>query len=675
MMTSRLSRPASQLILSLLAALLLGVALLSIPVSPSLSQPVLPTSPPGALLGSQYVRSSRLGITFISSAQDPASPDRYRNALLLGAGWNRWPLYWHAVEQGSGAFNWDAYDRVVTDDLSNGLQINAILLGMPDFHRDGERPAGLYAPIFSDGTDIPGAGKSINPQNYWARFVFSAVQRYKPGGTLSISRGWPSNVGVRVWEVWNEPDFEQFWGGSIADYARLLKVAYLAAHSADAEAQVMFGGLLYATNTNWLEQVLRIYSQDPLALAHNWFMDMVAIHSYSYPARTFWLVNWTEQTLKAFGLSRPVWVNESGVSVWDDYPGPVWASSPEQHTLQATTEQAAWYVIQNTVLGWAAGADVVFIHQLYDDCGNQPAGTDFPPHQGELCTGGALCFGDAFGLFRNPPDAACFSQHPFAGTPRPTATAYRLLARVFGNVPFGNPQTDIIDGVAQLVTFDRPQTNERIYILWNRTFSPVSVAVRAGGSRASLYTLDDEVTITPDSEGFYKLDLAPAKPDSIPNLEAGDVSGIGGAPVLLIERFNGPLTPLDEEATPPAQAATPDMVLTVTPGPIVPPRPTVDPALDSLPPVTSMAPLPATSPAVFDVLWHATDDSGIDRYLVWVRVDGGNWQPWLETQRTQAQYSGEVGHTYEFAVWAVDLAGNWSTNTDLQPQAMTRVEQ
>jgi hypothetical protein len=60
--------------------------------------------------------------------------------------------------------------------------------------------------------------------------------------------------------------------------------------------------------------------------------------------------------------------------------------------------------------------------------------------------------------------------------------------------------------------------------------------------------------------------------------------------------------------------------------------------------------------------------------VVWVRIDGGDWQPWLETPLTQGSYTGISGSTYEFAIWARDLAGNWSTNTNLQPQAVTRVE-
>ena len=56
------------------------------------------------------------------------------------------------------------------------------------------------------------------------------------------------------------------------------------------------------------------------------------------------------------------------------------------------------------------------------------------------------------------------------------------------------------------------------------------------------------------------------------------------------------------------------------------------------------------------------------------RVDGGEWQPWQQTTSLEATYTGSSGSRVEFAAWAVDLAGNWSTNTELAPQAATTIQ-
>jgi hypothetical protein len=84
--------------------------------------------------------------------------------------------------------------------------------------------------------------------------------------------------------------------------------------------------------------------------------------------------------------------------------------------------------------------------------------------------------------------------------------------------------------------------------------------------------------------------------------------------------------------------------------------------------------LPEVSARTFVVRWSAEDNGAIDRYIVWVQINDGGWTPWVETQRSEGIYTGVPGDTYRFAVWAVDSAGNWSPNTDLQVQAQTRVE-
>src|SRR6185369_6672342 len=95
---------------------------------------------------------------------------RYRNALFLGAGWNRWPLYWDSVERET----WVNYDQLVANDVRYDLSSDAIFLGTPAQYAAGGSIRGLYEAVFSDGTDTPGAGKQPNPNNPYASFVYSA---------------------------------------------------------------------------------------------------------------------------------------------------------------------------------------------------------------------------------------------------------------------------------------------------------------------------------------------------------------------------------------------------------------------------------------------------------------------------------------------------------------------
>jgi len=654
------------------------------------AQVPLPTSPPGQLNGfdAAYLRNPRLGIAHISAAEGGTSSDRYRQALRLGAGWNRYPIYWDRSELSPGAFDWSAYDRQVADDLLYRLSIDAILLGRPSFYAEGaqsERIAGLNLPIFADGTDIPGTGKALNPQNPWGVFVYEVVNRYRPGGTLTQRGTLPVGVGITTWEIWNEPDVQMFWSASIGEYARLLKVGYLAAKQADPNARVMFAGLLFSTPDNWLARVLAIYQSDTAAATNNWYMDAVAVHAYADPWRTGWLALNVRQTFIAYGIDKEIWVTENGAPVWDDYPGPTWTGdTPDQRQRRVTQTQQAYYVIQSAIYAWSEGADVLIFHQLYDDCGDQPAGTDFPPNHGELCVGDRLCSGDAHGLFRNLDSSVCFSQHPQPGTPRPAADAYQVLAQLFNGSFSARGEIDLTPeqintqqpNHAYVAAFEMGD-GRRITVLWNKRLEPITVALPALGSMAYGFTLESAHTLTPDENGQYRLVLPPATADGFKELQAGAEAAIGGSPVFLIERPDGVVESLTLRRDFASLTQVVDAPVS-TPAPQIiidsPPRPTVDPSSDTTPPQARMNPLPVTSPAEFEVSWQGMDNSGIDIYLVWVRIDRGDWAAWLETADTKARYAGTLGSLYEFDVWARDLAGNWSSDTTLSVKAATRVE-
>ncbi len=505
------------------------------------------------------------GIVFISSAEGLADEQQYQNALSLDPAWNRWPLYWFYVETSPGVFNWTTQDAAIQGDIAHNLRTNAILLGTPAFYAteapevdlddplprspislptpQTATPVGLYDPIFDDGTDVPGLGKGINSNNVWARFVFTAVNRYKPGGVLAQANGWPAGQGITHWEMWNEPDLSWFWDGTLADYARLLKVGYLAARQADPNAQVLFGGL--ANNFNYLNyyaDVLAVYSSDPIAVPYNYFHDILATHNYLYAWRSWFHIDRVRSAQQALGLAKPIWLNETGVPAWDDYPGPVWEpTSP----LRASMSEQANFLVQSTFYATYAGAEAIFYFQLYDGCGNQPVGTDFPPHNGELCDeNGRLiydpqypCAGDAYGLFRNPSDAVCFSQHPQPETPRPVATTYQFLATTFNGVePYWWLRTggsDPNNGTQEWIAFYRPATRQRIVGLWARHGNDETAVLPAtAGSALLLHPDGTGQTIVP-SDGHYTLLLPGATNQNAP--WDPTLFPIGGSPLILVE--------------------------------------------------------------------------------------------------------------------------------------------
>ena len=118
-------------------------------------------------------------------------------------------------------------------------------------------PDNLYKPIFlEDG--------SVNPENYWAYYVYRTVTNYKDY--------------VKIWETWNEPDYTRnydnvgnwktsppqpedltHWYGSIFQYIRLLRITYEVAKKVDPDCFVATGGIGYS---EFLDALLR-YTDNP----------------------------------------------------------------------------------------------------------------------------------------------------------------------------------------------------------------------------------------------------------------------------------------------------------------------------------------------------------------------------------------------------------------------------
>lgn len=586
---------------------------------------------PGSLAQAQQIV---YGVNFMSSAEELADQQRYNNGKATGITWNRFPLYWHLIEESENNFNYSRHDTLISKEVQNGIIDNAILMGIPGFYfTDGRAvPSSLYQPIFSDGTDIPGAGKSINPNNKWAKYVFTTVNRYRPGGVLAQQQGWSGLQGIRQWELWNEPDLTWFWDGSKHEYARLLKVGYFAVNQADPQAQVIFGAI--ANNfddINYYKDVLTILRDDPTpprAQDYGYFHDILATHSYYYPWQSWYHVFRAKNAMGQFGIAEHgVWLNETGMSAWNDYPGPVW---DQGSWYRGTMVEQAGYTIQTAMYALYAGADAIFHFQLYDACGNQPQGNDLPPHNGDLCTPDGryihnksyFCSGDANGLYRNPSDAVCFTQHPNPETPRANFKAYQIVTEYLQDiVPLKRYSVCTHDGAddgQEWVGFYRPNTNQRIIGLWSCDNNTRTAAIPAVDTGALLIKWDGtQEFIAPAADGKYYITLPGATNQNYPNPN-GNFWPVPGLPFILVERdLENPYAEVYAE---------------ITDGKTI-------------------------------VGWYGDDGmgAGIANFDIKVSVDGGAQQLWLDhVTETGKQWTGSYQYGVEFTVIGRDYGGNIS---------------
>ncbi len=205
--------------------LILGAGIMAIPIKvlavESLHQVYLPTIAKDYGLPLPPPVAPSLGLAFVSSAKYGGNETRYQRALAINGRLNRWPMYWNEIETQAVAqpriYDWSKQDTNIAADINHGLTVLPILLFTPNgLDSGGSRlapipqvgdglralldrtkldrpgapssvttpPQGLYLGVFNDGTDMPGPGQSINPDNRWAYFVNAAVNRYKPGGIL-----------------------------------------------------------------------------------------------------------------------------------------------------------------------------------------------------------------------------------------------------------------------------------------------------------------------------------------------------------------------------------------------------------------------------------------------------------------------------------------------------------
>ena len=479
------------------------------------------------------VGAERFGIDFISSVDvlknNYASlSQRYSLALQTGANWNRWPFYWPDIEAHDGDFNFVYHDFLVNSDLARGIHVNAVLMNSPGWAttafqplnepqgvygptpRLGQKsplpleglgvyqptaaspatypPRNLYTPIFTDGTDVPGPGKVINSQNYWARFVYDTVDHFRGR--------------VDCWELWNEPDVKPtetngwfgFWSGTVQDYARLLKVGYVAAKFADSSATVMMGGMSYWCNPAFFGQLLDQIRLDPAAASNNYYFDVSAWHWYSRASQMYDMVIQTRSTLAAEGMGgKPIWVNETGIPVWNDP-----TSLRQEYAGSGTMDEQASYVIQALAYGLAAGVEKSFCFQEFDD-GNA----------------------EIFGLIRNSDF-----------WPRPAYTALRVASEYFESYTSVSKATS--GNVEQIVFWGTPKG--KVTVLWNKSPANLTYVVTPTPGATRSYLVDKAgniVSLYPQSQG-YSIFLPPATNN---NNHTGDPNDyiVGGSPYLLVE--------------------------------------------------------------------------------------------------------------------------------------------
>lgn len=422
------------------------------------------------------------------------SPDQ---AADLGADWERILFYWSEL-QPTGSGDWNTL-HVMEEWLGYGAEADREIIGLikhtAPWATDGDGysgvPRGLYLPI-------------DDPANLWATFLRRLVDYY-------------SVRGIHRWIIWNEPDIDpgvygNEFEGTVEDYYRLLKVAYLVMKERDPQATVHLAGLTYwhdvaAQRPQYLDRLLQVITADPEAAANDYFFDVLSLHIYFRTETVPLIVGEMDAIQRKYGLDKPIWINETNAAPTLD---PLWPV--ERPRFQVDLDQQAWYIVQAHALAFAAGVQSVGVYKFSD----------------VLVDPG----GESFGILRGD-----FSERPAFQAHRTTIGLLRGFTAV----------EERSAGDYHLVAFSRPGTVTRV--LWSRGPTALALRVPALAQEARLVdSLGHERALQAEN-GAYAIRLEGARC-------YGDCI-IGGPPLFLVE-----------EASEAAASAAPELLTRATATPM-----------------------------------------------------------------------------------------------------------
>jgi polysaccharide biosynthesis protein PslG len=254
--------------------------------------------------------------------------------------WVRADFDWSAIESQRGQFNWAYPDRVVQEASARRMTVVALIAYTPDW----ARPHGTTSHTPPDRVSD------------YADFAKAAAARYAP-------------LGVRTWEIWNEPNTSEFWQPRPDPdrYGGLFRAAAVAIRASDPGATLLTGGITRGADaaggatisqTTYLEH---LYANGTAQLA-----NAVAVHPYSFP----WLP--TEHSPSLVGgfhdlptlRSLMVRHGDAGKKIWITEFGAATGTAPD--AMSATGQAKTIVQARRQVQYWDWAGPLIY-YELRDE--------------------------------------------------------------------------------------------------------------------------------------------------------------------------------------------------------------------------------------------------------------------------------------------------------------------
>jgi hypothetical protein len=223
--------------------------------------------------------------------QSSLSTEQFQRLRAGGVKSVRVSLDWNELQpQRGGPIGWSGVDETIERTALAGISVLPTVTNAPGWAvRRARVPGGSRdtAPVRLPVRGAAAAG--------WKRLLRQAVRRYGANGTF-----WATHPGVpprpvRVWQIWNEPNFMYFViRPNPVEYGKLVKLSHSAVKSVDRRARIVLAGLFARPkgartksgkhkSRNWYASdfLQRMYATNRGIKSR---FDGVALHPYSFYA-------------------------------------------------------------------------------------------------------------------------------------------------------------------------------------------------------------------------------------------------------------------------------------------------------------------------------------------------------------------------------------------------------
>ncbi len=282
--------------------------------------------------------------TLLSAAPKPISNRYFGMHIHEAANAGLWPampfgawrlsdtgVAWADMEVKKNDWRFDRLDRAIEMAIAHDVEVLLPLALTPTWASARPTEPSAY-----------GLGWAAEPRdlNDWRAYVRTMANRYKGK--------------VRYYEIWNEPNTDTLYSGSVETLVQLARVTREELNAVDPGAKLVSPSFVFDDGVKKLDRFLE--------LGGGRYVDIIGFHFYMIdlkPEAMLPLIKKVQQVMARHGaVGKPLWNTESGwlIANRDSGVNAVGVGFPKETPVLSIPHSGA-YVARSLALGWAAGLE------------------------------------------------------------------------------------------------------------------------------------------------------------------------------------------------------------------------------------------------------------------------------------------------------------------------------